>query len=259
MVKTSYLTQITAPEDKGVEHPIGFGSGFIVRHNSNEQFFVTADHTIHPDDSDGEIEQRTWKDYTISVFTNYVDPANPLSTPIIPLGGFYYAEEFDLLKPEKMPRLVDVSLCKLKDINLQYPFLTDEVSFLNGELIKAGENKFAIMEECFAEPNVDKEYFVFGKVRAKLIDVIPMQWENTIKEDIKFISQAGDYLLFNAPAIITDKADWKGLSGSPVLSKEGYCVGVLCDVLENSSSVWVMPFILLKGCSRLQFRRRQLT
>ena len=49
LVKTSYLTQITEPEDKALENPIGFASGFIVEYE-NDKFFITADHIVHFDD-----------------------------------------------------------------------------------------------------------------------------------------------------------------------------------------------------------------
>ncbi len=130
LVKTSYLTQITEPDNKYLDNPVGFGSGFIVQYDS-DKFFVTADHTIHIDDYNGEIEERTWKDYVVSIFNNYTDPNNFLSTLITPLGGFYYMEQFHLDKPDNLPRPVDVSVCKMKAIHFQYPFLTDQVTFTN--------------------------------------------------------------------------------------------------------------------------------
>lgn len=69
LVKTSYLTQITELDNKILDNPIGFGSGFIVEYD-NDKFFVIADHTIHIDDYKGEVEERTWKDYTVSIFNN---------------------------------------------------------------------------------------------------------------------------------------------------------------------------------------------
>jgi hypothetical protein len=245
LVKTSYLTQITEPDNKNLDNPIGFGSGFIVQYD-NDKFFVTADHTIHIDDYKGGVEERTWKDYIVSIFNNYTDTNNFLSTVITPLDGFYYMEQFHLDKPENLPRPVDISVCKMKEIHLQYPFLTDQALFTNGEIINAGEQKLYIKKECFVEPNKDKNYFVFGKIRTKLIDNIRMDWRNTLKESLKFISNSGDFFLFNTPNVITDNEEWEGLSGSPVISEDGECVGVLCDVLENSNSIWVMPISKVK-------------
>lgn len=169
-----------------------------------------------------------------------------MSTFITPLSGFYYMEKFHLDKPENLSRPVDVSVCKMKKMNLQHPFLTDEVIFSNGETIKAGERKFIIKKLCFNKPDKAKEYFIFGKVRSRLVDNIRMEWQNTIKESLKFVSNSGDFFLFNTQELIIDKEDWEGLSGSPVISKDGYCVGVLCDVLEKSNSIWVMPISKIK-------------
>jgi S1-C subfamily serine protease len=245
LVKTSYTTQITESDTKNLDNPVGFGSGFIVQYDS-DKFFVTADHTIHKDDYKGEIEERTWKDYVVSIFNNYTDPNNFISTLITPLDGFYYMEQFHLDKSDNLPRPVDICVCKMKAIHLQNPFLTDQVTFTNGEKINAGEHKFTIQMECFEEPNNAKKYFVFGKVKTKLIDNILMESQNTFKESLKFETTSGDFLLFNTQELITDKEDWEGLSGSPVFSEDGKCVGVLSDVLENSKSIWVIPISKVK-------------
>jgi len=245
LVKTSYLTQITEPNDKNLENPVGFGSGFIVDYD-NYKFFVTADHTVHIDDYAKGVEQRTWKDYVISIFNNYTDPDNFLSTGITPLDGFHYMEQFNLDKPDDMPKPVDISVCIMKDINFKFPFLTNEVRFLNGETVEAGEQKFTIKKECFSEIVESKNYFVFGKIRTKLINNIRMEWTDTLKESLKFVCKSGDYYLFNTPELIADEEDWAGLSGSPVISEDGECIGVLCVVLENSRSIWVMPIPKVK-------------
>ena len=65
----------------------------------------------------------------------------------------------------------------MKEINFQLPFLTDHVNFTNSETIKAGERKFTIIKDCFSEPAANKNYFVFGKIKVKLIDSIKMEWE----------------------------------------------------------------------------------
>ena len=134
----------------------------------------------------------------------------------------------------------------MTEINFTFPFLTNEVSFFNGEFIRAGEQKFFIKEECFCEADENANYFVFGKINTRLIENIRMDWQDTLKESLKFVSKTGDLLLFNTPEIIMDKKDWEGLSGSPVFNEDGECVGVLCDVLENSRSIWVMPISKVK-------------
>jgi hypothetical protein len=244
LVKTSFQTQITDPSDKKCENPVAFGSGFIVDFDG-DKFFVTADHTVHLDDYNKEIDKRTWNDYTISIFNEFSLPDNFLTTVVTPLGGFYYMEQFQLDKPQDAHKPVDIAVCKMKRINFQYPFMTHEVKFPN-ETIYAGEQKLYITKECFDNPNEFDEYFVFGTIRTKIKDSVRLERVDTIKRGLKYILKSGDYYLLNTPELINDTADWEGLSGSPVLSESGECIGVLCSVNEKTKSIWVMPISMIK-------------
>ena len=168
LVKTSYQTQITDAIDKNCENPVGFGSGFIVEYRDTV-FFVTADHVVHPDDYD--VDARTGKDFIVSIYNNVKPETNFLSTVVTPLGGFYYMESFNLLKPDDAPELVDVSVCIMEKKHFKYPFLTDEVQF-HGLTISAGEKKLRIQSELFVEPRSDQAYFIYGKINTKLIGMM---------------------------------------------------------------------------------------
>ncbi len=244
LVKTSYQTQITEPEDKECANPVAFGSGFIVEFDGTN-FFVTADHTIHLDDYE-EKEERTWKDYVVSIFNNYSPPENFLLTVVTPLYGFYYMEQFHLDNPDTMPKPVDIAICEMKKKHFQYPFLTTGIDFSESDKIKPGEEKFKIKPESFACPNTNDTYCIFGAVKTEIKDNIKVDRQFTLKHSLKFVSKNGDFYLFNNPTVISNKKDWKGLSGSPVLSETGECIGVICDVLENSQSIWVMPISKVK-------------
>lgn len=167
--------------------------------------------------------------------------------------------KFHLDNPENLPSHVDVSVCKMKESDFQIPFLTDKVRFTINDTIEAGEMKFVIKKECFSEPVAGKNYFVFGKIKTKLRDSIRMEWQNTLKELLTFVSIAGDFFLFKTPDIIVDNEEWEGLSGSPVISEDGECVGVLCDVLENSHSIWVMPISKVKMLIEVIVQQEQHT
>ncbi len=78
------------------------------------------------------------------------------------------------------------------------------------------------------------------KIRTEIKGIKPEK-KDTLKEELKYIDKSGDYYLLNTPEIIEDYEDWAGLSGSPVLSETGECIGVLCAVTEKSKSIWVMP------------------
>jgi len=134
----------------------------------------------------------------------------------------------------------------MKQKHFQYPFLTTGIDFSESVKIKPGEQKFIIKKECFAEPNTNDKYCVFGAVKTEIKDNIKVDRQFTLKHDLKFILKSGAFYLFNTPSVISDISDWKGLSGSAVLSETGECVGVICSVLENSQSIWVMPISKVK-------------
>lgn len=82
----------------------------------------------------------------------------------------------------------------------------------------------------FELPNKDSKYYIYGKIKAQQ-NVIRLDRTNTLKSNLKFIIEVGDYFLFNTPEIILNKEEWEGLSGSAVMSAAGNCVGVLLDML----------------------------
>lgn len=243
LVKTSYQTQVTHPDDNTLSNPVAFGSGFLVNYN-DRLFFVTADHVLHLDDYKPGENKRTWTDYVISIFNNIQSPDNFLTTLVTPLGGFFYMEQLDLDKPNEIGEPVDITLCEMNPINIPQPFLTDEVQFI-GETINSDQQKWKIQMDGITKPKTNTNYLIYGKIRTKL-DGIQLKSEPTLKENLRFVEQMGDYYLFNSEVIINDKYDWKGLSGSPIISEEGDCVGVLCSINEKSKSVWVMPFDKVK-------------
>jgi hypothetical protein len=159
---------------------------------------------------------------------------------ITPLGGFYYMEKFDISKEETAAELVDVTVCILEKKHFEHHFLTDDV-WANGEIhVKSGQRKIMLTEELLVEPNTEDMYFIYGKVKPEMKGLF-LDRVDTLKEGLKFISKVGDYLLFNAPEMITDKKDWAGLSGSAVQNDRGECVGVMCSVNEGTNSFFVKP------------------
>jgi hypothetical protein len=241
LAKTTYLTQITHPSDAKCDNPVGYGCGFLVEYKKIV-FFVTADHVVHLDDY--ETKNRTGNDYTVAIFNNVSPESNFLTTVITPLGGFYYMEKFNLEKPDDISELMDVSLCIMKEKHFEYPFLTDEVKFVD-LTINAGEKKLIIPNELLAEPESEKPYFIYGVIKTK-IKGIRLERQPTLKSDLKYIGRFGDYVLLNSPNTIDDYADWEGLSGSPVISETGECIGILCSVTKDTKSIWVMPIRFIK-------------
>jgi hypothetical protein len=236
LVRTAYQVQVTKPDNIDCDRPIAYGAGFMVRYK-NVSFFVTADHNVHLDDYDQEV--RTGVDNVVSIFNNISDKSK-FETVITPLGGFYYMEKFDISKEETAAELVDVTVCILEKKHFEHHFLTDDV-WANGEIhVKSGQRKIMLTEELLVEPNTEDMYFIYGKVKPEMKGLF-LDRVDTLKEGLKFISKVGDYLLFNAPEMITDKKDWAGLSGSAVQNDRGECVGVMCSVNEGTNSFFVKP------------------
>lgn len=252
LVKTTYQVQVTKANDKQFEKPIGYGSGFIITYKDN-RFFITADHVLNINDY--ENKERVGDDNIVSIFNNISDVGN-FSTIITPLGGFYYMERFNITKPEDKPELIDVCLCKMKDINFQYHFLTDEVRF-NGITINKGERKFLFNEKQLIEPTSEMIFFVYGKIKPEIKGLV-LHRQDTIKENLKYVCKSGDYYLLNAPEEIVSYDDWAGLSGSPVINQEGKCIGVLCSINIGTNSVWVMPIDKIKMLMDIAICQEQL-
>ncbi|MGQ2981855.1 hypothetical protein [Flavobacterium sp.] len=241
LAKTSYFLQIVKPESS--DKPIAFGSGFFLNYKDH-CFFLTADHNIHIEDH--KLNERTGIDNKVEVFNCISDKEN-FTTCVTPIGGFYYMEKFDITKPNDQPELFDVALSLIDQTKLEAAFFTDDnVVDLNGEqLLKPGEQKIQFLEEQITEPNLDDTYFIFGKIKPLLKGLL-LYRTFTLKENIKYVSEFRDYLLFNTPSEILDYDDWAGLSGSPVVNQKGDCVGVLCSVGVNTKSLWVKPFSKIK-------------
>lgn len=235
LAKTSYQVQITKSTNKEFDRPIAFGSGFLVDYKQ-ELIFVTADHNIHFEDY--ELSERTGIDNVASIFNN-ISKKEDFSTLLTPVGPFYYMEKIDITKPEDKPELFDVAICLIDKMKIKAPFLTEQINDHYGNvLVNPNEPKFTFSEEQMVEATINDQYFIYGKIKPEIKTVF-LHRIDTMKENITFIQQSGDYLLFNTNEIIIDGKDWSGLSGSAVLNQEGNCVGVLCSINEGTKSIWV--------------------
>lgn len=234
LIRTNYMTVMTDPADKSMERAVGYGSGFIMNYKEL-LFFVTADHVVHPDDHDEK--QRTGKDYVVSIFNNIANPDLPFSTLVTPVGGFYYADSFNFLKPEEAPKLLDVSVAIMYERHCQNPFLTHKMQDSTGEITEQ-KSKFILREEHISSPDKNHQYYVCGQVRHNLKG-LALYRDTVIYENITYQAQSGDYHLFRSDKKIIYE-DWAGLSGSAIFNNEGKCVGVVCSVTQDTHSVWVL-------------------
>jgi hypothetical protein len=241
LMRTNYMTQISEPEDKTCEKYVGFGSGFIVSYKEH-YFFITADHTVNfDDDHNNRQSNRSHKNYIVSIFNNVSHPENTLTTLLTPLGGFYYFDKLTLSDFDKNNinvELVDVALCILKEKQFENPFFIDE-DISQRKDFNQRKNKVIISEQTFGEASEEQTYYIYGTIKAK-INGIRLDREKTLKKELIYKGKSGDYYLLNTDNPI-DYNEWAGLSGSPVISNEGKCIGVVCSVLPDSKSIFIAP------------------
>lgn len=223
---------VYASEDTQLLNPIIFGSGFLVCYKG-KPFFITADHNLHFDDYESK-EERTGNEYIIAIVNNV---NKDLSTVLTPLGGFYYAEQLCLDKNKK--NLIDVSICLLKEMHFQYPFITHEISINDNSkiIVQAGIEKSFYDSTQFAEPKANQKYAIYGVVHNNIKGIIG-QRTNALYCDISYSSTCGNYHIFLFPSE-TKYEDWAGISGSPVFDYEGNIVGVVHRILGEG--IWVTP------------------
>lgn len=238
LVKTNY--QLVIHKEKDFKNlPVAYGSGFFLNYQDN-LFFLTADHNIHYNDH--QENERLGADNYVGILNN-ISHQEELSTVITPVGGFYFMEKFDISEPDLGYELFDVAISMVDRRKFEAPFLTDEklVEETGEIIVSPKEPKYEFLEEHIAEPNEEHSYYVYGKIKPEIKGII-LHRVGTFKSNLKFIRKAGQYLLLQTEDIITDHDDWAGLSGSPVLNQEGKCIGVLCSVIVNTTSIFVKPF-----------------
>ena len=238
LIKTNY--QLVIHKEKEFDSfPIAYGSGFFINYKEN-LYFLTADHNIHYDDH--QKNERLGTGNYVGILNNISDREN-LSTMISPIGGFYFMESFDLSKTDLNFQLFDVAISLVGRSKFEAPFLTDEdFKDENGnQIVSPKEPKFEFLDEHIAEPDINDNYYIYGKIKPELKGLF-LHRQGTFKTNLKFVDKFGAYILLNTQEIITDIDDWAGLSGSPVLNQNGKCIGVLCSVNENTKSIFVKPF-----------------
>lgn len=224
---------IFLPEDKELLNPVGFGSGFLADYKGRP-FLVTADHVLHLDDYEST-EVRTGNEYIIAIINNVNNLDGNISTVLTPLSGFYYAEQINI--KDRKEDLIDISVCLLKEINFQHPFLTHEISIEGNIIQPAGIEKMFYNTSHFTEPTDKQKYSMYGVVRNDIVGIRGTR-TNALYSNISYNGVAGNYFVFEYPDEIIED-NWVGISGAPIFDYEGNIVGVGHRVLGNG--IWITP------------------
>ena len=160
MAKTSLFVQINHFTDSSFTHkPVGYASGFFFKYHE-DFFFITADHVPHYEDYKNR--KRTGNGDLIAVHTNKVDN-KLLASQIATMSGAYYFDTFDVNQTTNDLKPFDLCICKLNEEQINIDYYTRQIEF-PGELLHAGECKYAISPEFIEVPSKNDTYYIFGHI-----------------------------------------------------------------------------------------------
>ena len=223
------------------------GSGFIL-YFEGHKIFVTAGH-VATSHHDGDFSD----DKLITIQTNSIykhKETGKAGCVLLTVGGVVSAtaHKVDIATGNiRMIGVVDVSFAQLDSTRANAPFVTQRIS-IEGANVQYGEPKQYISYDNVIEVNHEDEYSVFGRVHlsfgncngqyiqnSELIFHTGLRYSGTIQDMV--------VLKYDKPIIV---ADWKGLSGSPVLNQDGKLIGVACSVDPIANTLHIMPIQKIK-------------
>ena len=220
--------------------PTGVGSGFILDYKG-ESFFVTADHVVNTHDNG---IRRVDKNAFIQTNNIGQDANGRYYTELVTLGGIVFCTHLKVNmntgSVTELP-LFDGAFLMMNDFQKKVNYITNECK-LNGAQVALGEKKKHLDSSCICVADKDEDYFVFGRVKPKFVldpsGQIVMQSALISHDGLKYVRDDGNYyvLKYSKPVVL---AEWKGLSGSPVINHQGGLIGIACAVSSKTDEVWV--------------------
>jgi hypothetical protein len=222
--------------DKNNPKPQGFGSGCIINY-LDRKFFVTVSHVTNLDGLTAMLE------------TNQpFDERGPILKPI---GGIC---TFDLIQVKPDMNLNDFTeiLEQGKTLDIAFAEIKDEIKLLQPEMdfgafkVNASEKLEIYMDDATI-PTTEERYGFYGKIRPEYEGII-LKMTPTLKHSLTFHGEKGNFYLFLAPQTITDKTDYAGCSGAPILDSTGKIVALTSAVLRNSRVIYGFK---IQECKRL--------
>ena len=143
--------------------------------------------------------------------------------------------------------VVDVSFAQLDSTRVNAPFVTQRIN-IEGADVKYGEPKQYISYDDVIEVNHEDVYSVFGRVHLNFCDYNGQHILNSdviFHTGLKYTGTIQDMVVlkYDKPVVV---ADWKGLSGSPVLNQDGKLIGVACSIDPIANTLHVMPIQKIK-------------
>ena len=212
--------------DKNFLKPVGFGTGCTVKYLGHTLLLSVS----HVTNDDG-----------LTTFLETNLPPENNTTPLKPIGGFFWYDIFkitggmDLTDFESLittGERIDVTFSKLtENFELKQPAM--DFGFFKVE----ESDKLMLDLDYATTPDKDKTYSFYGKIRPEYQGIY-LKMTPTLKNGLKFHKTNGYFHMFLAPQIITDKDDYRGCSGAPILDSEGRIVALACKVMANTKIVY---------------------
>ncbi|RAJ08300.1 hypothetical protein LX64_00947 [Chitinophaga skermanii] len=214
--------------------PIGFGSGCILFHR-DRYFLVSVRHVTEDD--------------TLGTYLETGIPSEEEGKPgfmLKPMGGLCYFDLYKVSNAKEIKELddlfkagekMDITFAEIKE---NFELRQEELDFKAFKISQG--HKMILDSRNIVEPSPEKTYCFFGRIRPDYSGM-QLKMENTFKHSIKFHGTNKSFQLFVSPQVITDKYDYKGCSGAPIVDSDGFLVGLVSKVLVPSKVIYGFSFI----------------
>lgn len=213
---------------KKEENPSGFGSGFIIKHK-NRYFFITVYHVIKDD---------------VETFLETNLPPKDNIQCLQPIGGIY---SFNLLRASpnistegleelltKSGEIIDIAFSEYIPEKMG-PLIQKELDFGAFKVQKG--IKIILDESNISLPNIDNTFGFFGNTKCNYRGMSLISFPKLVN-NLKFHKTFGDFHKFRLPKTITNKEEFEGCSGAPIIDSLGNVVAVACMVVTGTNLVY---------------------
>lgn len=227
MVRSSLQLAIVEPN---TIEPKEFGSGCIVKYR-DKLFLISVAHVT---DHEG---------LSTCIVTNQSRVNN--QTPLYSVGAMNYFDEYQVPRDKLLEEIqsidellrdfketIDFTFCEIKEsIELIQP----EIIFDFHTIDKS--EKLMINLDYAGDPIKDNFYGFFGNVRHKKQGA-RIESKLTLNLDLKYHATKGRFHKFLAPKVISDKDDYRGCSGAPIIDNTGKMVALAAKVATGSKIIF---------------------
>jgi hypothetical protein len=218
--------------DQSTRTPLQFGSGFVAGYR-DRLIVISADH----------VTRLKGKDVYTLIETGL--PSENGQTLFYNIGGLVFFDAFAVDKVKTM-EAAQLALYGGEPLDVTFTSMGKDIKLIQkgftylGEEIDEGSKVFPVLEHATI-PREDGEFGFCGFIHNQVFGEEIIKSEITFQLGLEYKGTYSGYHLFNTPEVIKDKHEFEGTSGAPIFNQEGQLVGLVCNVLENSKSVFAFP------------------